>query len=113
MDMTNKFAFDADLAKRVGVRASIVYEAIYNMCKASEKLKVNFYDGYYWASYTTELWESLFPFMKRSELREAVRQLNDYGFIKQGRYGKTSADCNIWFTILVDINDKEKDKLWK
>lgn len=93
-------AFDADVAKDVGVIPAIIYFNISYWCEHNRTNDVNFYDGHYWTYNSTKAFCEQFPYLSKDQINYAIKKLEENGYIMTGNYNKSSYDRTKWFADL-------------
>jgi len=103
-------SFDIEMAKRVGVNASIIFKNIEFWCAKNKANKKHFYDGNYWTYNSIKAWAELFPYLTESQIRTALKKLEDEGFILSGNYSENQYDRTKWFCVISQIDTIKNDK---
>lgn len=91
--------FDEEIACEVGMAAAVIYQNIYfwvEKNKANDKHK---YDGAYWTYNSVKAFSELFPYMTTSQIRRALKILEEKGYIKTGNYNKVAYDRTLWYAL--------------
>lgn len=91
--------FDEEIACEVGMAAAVIYQNIYfwvEKNKANDKHK---YDGTYWTYNSVKAFGELFPYMTSSQIRRALKILEEKGYIKTGNYNKVAYDRTTWYAL--------------
>lgn len=93
---------DADVAKKFGVNAGIIYAFIRYFCasKEAEQSERSFHDGRYWIFNSVAGFQRLFPYLSEKQIRNALRALEDAEYIKSGVFNKHARDRTKWYTDL-------------
>ena len=91
--------FNVEIAERYGVLEAILlnhFEFWQAKNKANEK---NLHDGHYWTYNSTKAFHELFPYASEYQIRNALKHLEEQGFIITGNYNKSSYDRTTWYTL--------------
>jgi len=91
--------FDADIAKKVGVNAAVIFHNILFWCEKNKANEIHFYDGRYWTYNSIKAWRELFPYMTEKQIRIALNKLKKNGYIVTGNYNKSAYDRTTWYSI--------------
>ena len=92
-------SFDVNVAEKVGIEAAIILKNIYWWCKHNKANKKNLHDGKAWTYNSRKAYGELFPYMKDSRIRTALKNLSDEGYIETGTFNKTAYDRTTWYTV--------------
>lgn len=92
-------SFDVNVAEKIGIEAAIFLKNIYWWCKHNCKNKKNIHDGRAWTYNSRRTWKDLFPYMKDSRIRGALKLLADEGYIETGTFNKMAYDRTTWYTV--------------
>jgi hypothetical protein len=92
--------FDIDIAAAVGVNAAVIYSNIQYWCDHSRANEKHFHDGRYWTFNSIPAFAQLYPYMTEKQIRTALKQLLDGGYIAKGNYNTRANDRTNWYTDL-------------
>jgi len=111
--MTHKF--DTEIAKEVGVNAAILYDNIVFWCDKNKANNKHFYDGYYWTYNSVRAWTELFPYLGKKAIENALKKLEEAGYIKSGNYNKSPYDRTKWYCVLgkIDLPKRGNENIQK
>lgn len=91
--------FDTDIATLYGINEAIILENIRFWVMHNEANETNFHDGRYWTFNSIRAFESLFPYMKLTAIRSALKSLEENGLIVTGNYNKSAYDRTKWYSL--------------
>ena len=94
-------SFYIGMAKKVGVNAAIIYEIILLSSLKNKANNENFLHGRYWTCNSIKSWEKIFPYMSSKVIRNALKKLEDKGYIKTGVYNSNPHDRTKWYSVEV------------
>lgn len=92
-------SFDVKVAEKVGIEAAILLKNIYWWCKHNCANGKNVHEGQAWTFNSRRAYAELFPYMKDSRIRAALKLLQDGGYIKTGSFNKIAYDRTTWYTV--------------
>lgn len=95
MKMSNNF--DSDVAMDVGVNGAILYANIQYWCEHNRLNGKNFHDGLYWTYNSMKAFAEQFPYFSEAQVRQALKVLEQKGYIKSGYFNKQSYDRTKWY----------------
>lgn len=97
--ISKKHYFDVDLAKKIGINASVIYENIVFWIDKNEANEKHFHDGLYWTYNSIKAFTTIFPYMSEKAIRNALKTLEEKGFILTGSYNKIGQDRTKWYAL--------------
>lgn len=97
--MAENHSFDIDVAQVVGVNAAIILGSIRHWCKKNSANGKHYHDGRYWSYNSTKAFCEMYPYLGRSAIDNALKKLEDGGYILIGNYNKTKYDRTRWYSI--------------
>ena len=97
--MSNRFFFDPDIAKRVGIREAVVYEYIRFWCEKNRRSNRNLHDGYHWTYGSASKISESMPFISKKQIWLSIKNLHKADLIDIGRYNKKNYDRTAWYRI--------------
>ena len=100
--MTHKF--NIDIAKDVGVNAAILYDNIQWWCIKNRANDKNFYDGEYWTYNSVKAWAELLPYLGKKQIENALKKLEEFGYIGVGNHNSSAYDRTKWYCDLRKID---------
>ena len=92
-------AFDAEVAKLVGVNAAVLFK---NICYWVEKNATNGkneHDGYYWTYNSMKTYAEQFPYLTERQIRTALNKLESEGLVMTGNFNDAAYDRTKWYTV--------------
>ena len=95
--MDKEHSFSTEIAEKVGVNGAIIYKNIVFWCDKNEANDKHFHDGNYWTYNSTKAWKKLFPYMGESQIKTALKKLEECGLVVSGEYNENSYDRTRWF----------------
>ena len=101
--------FDTEVALDVGINAAILYKNIQYWCEKNRTNGQNFYDGYYWTFNSMKAFAEQFPYLSEAQVRQALKVLEEKGYIKSGNYNKRSYDRTKWYADLKSLRLQSKE----
>lgn len=93
-------AFDADIAMEVGMAAAVLYRNIQYWCEKNRTNGMHEHDGLYWTYNSTKAYCEQFPYMNAKQIRKALADLEERGYIKSGNYNENGRDRTKWYADL-------------
>lgn len=90
-------AFDTEVAKDVGVNASIIYKNIQFWCEKNRTNEQNFHGGLYWTYNSIKAFCEQFPYLSEKQIRNSLNILEEKGYIKSGNFNKSTYDRTKWY----------------
>lgn len=100
--MSDMHSFSVDVAKEVGVNAAILLQSIKWWCEKNRANGKHCHDGLYWTYNSVKAWQELYPYLGKSAIDNALKKLEERGFIKVGNYNKSAYDRTKWYAITDD-----------
>ena len=97
--MSDMHSFSVDVAKEVGVNAAILLQSIKWWCAKNKANGKNEHDGLYWTYNSVKAWQELYPYLGKSAIDNALKKLEERGYIKTGNYNSTPYDRTKWYAI--------------
>lgn len=91
--------FNIEIAELVGLEASVILNNLYFWVEHNKANNTNFNDGRYWTYNSIKAYEKLFPYLTKHKIINALKTLEDYGFIVTGNYNKSSYDRTKWYSV--------------
>ena len=91
--------FDIKIAEQYGILEAILLNNFYFWIKKNEANNKNFYDGFYWTYNSIKAFHELFPYASENKIRNALKHLEEEGFIITGNYNKSSYDRTMWYAL--------------
>lgn len=104
---TKTFSFFARDAKLYGTDAATILYHIKYWVERNKEANKNFHDDQYWTYGTIRVFRETFPHLTESQIKTAIKKLEERGAIKSGNYNKQKYDRTKWFSV---IEQKEKKK---
>ena len=104
-------SFDTEIAEQHGVNCAIIYKNLSFWCAKNKANNKNFFDGNFWTYNSVKAWRELFPYLGESQIKTALRKLEEAGLILSGEYNANKYDRTKWFSIveLVVLANGEDD----
>lgn len=93
-------SFSVVIATRFTIEKAILIENLAFWINKNIANKTNFKDGHYWTFNSAEAFAELFPYMSSSSISRWLRELENDGVIKSGKYNKLKYDKTKWYTII-------------
>lgn len=90
-------AFDTEVAQDVGIVAAILYKNIQYWCEKNRTNDQNEHDGLYWTYNSIKAYCQQFPYVKAKQLRKALADLEEKGYIKSGNFNENGRDRTKWY----------------
>lgn len=100
-------AFDTEVAKDVGIVAAILYKNIQFWCEKNRANEMNGHDGLYWTYNSIKAYCELFPYLTAKQIRKALGELEEAGYVKTGNYNDDPRDRTKWYADASIINNIE------
>lgn len=97
------YTFDTDIAEKYGLTGAVILQNLtfwMNKNKANNK---NIHDGKVWTYNSISAFSKLFPWMSESQIKRALKKLEDEGAIETGNYNKQSYDRTKWYTVTCSL----------
>lgn len=91
--------FDEEIACEVGMDAAVIYQNIYFWVEKNKANERHYYDGTYWSYNSVKAFCELFPYMSNSQIRRALKTLEEKGYIITGNYNKVAYDRTKWYAL--------------
>ncbi len=91
-------SFDTEVAEKVGVNAAIIYANIVYWCLKNKANNDNYYDENYWTYNSVKAWKELFPYLGESQIKTALKRLEESGLILVGNYNSDKYNHTKWFS---------------
>jgi hypothetical protein len=92
--------FDIDLAKKLNVNCAIIYKNLEFWCSKNKANNKNFIDGNYWTYNSVKAWKELFPYLGETQIKNALKTLEENGYIMSGEHNANKYDRTKWYCIL-------------
>lgn len=93
-------AFDTEVAQDVGIVAAILYKNIQYWCEKNRTNDQNEHEGLYWTYNSIKAYCEQFPYIKTKQLRKALADLEEKGYIKSGNFNENGRDRTKWYADL-------------
>ena len=103
-------SFDTEIAEKVGVNAAIIYQNIVFWTEKNKANEINFYDGRYWTYNSVSAWKKLFPYMGHSQIKTAIKKLENSGLIVVGNYNESAYNHTKWFAPVQLAENTKQEK---
>jgi hypothetical protein len=103
--------FDIEIATVYGLEEAILLNNLYFWISKNIANEKHFYDGHYWTYNSLAAFQKLFPYITKSKLERAIKNLKASGIIITGNYNETAYDRTTWYAITqkgMDIIKKHK-----
>ena len=108
-------SFDTDVAAMVGTTAATIAYNIKHWCEKNAANGKHEHDGRYWTYNSVDAFESLFPYLTKSQIRTALGKLERAGLVLIGEYNKQARDQTKWYSFepeaVVSIANCEKSQM--
>ena len=92
-------SFDIEIAKEYGVNCAIILKNIYFWVKKNEANERHFHDGRYWTYNSVKAFNELFSYLGESQIKTALKKLEDEGLIVVGNYNEDTRDRTKWYAL--------------
>lgn len=93
-------SFDSEVAKEVGMAAAVLYKNIQYWCEKNRTNDMHEHDGLYWTYNSTKAYCEQFPYMNAKQIRKALSDLEEHGYIKSGNFNENGRDRTKWYADL-------------
>ena len=93
-------AFDADIAMEVGMAAAVLYRNIQYWCEKNRTNGMHEHEGLFWTYNSTKAYCEQFPYMNAKQIRRALMDLEEHGYIKSGIFNENGRDRTKWYADL-------------
>jgi len=90
-------SFDPQIAARVGVNAAVLYQNIVWWCAKNAANRRNEHEGKFWTYNSVKAWAELFPYLTGSQIRLALKKLENEGLILSGTFNEVGYDRTKWY----------------
>lgn len=100
-------SFDTDVAMKVGIVPAILYKNIQYWCEKNRANEMNEHDGIYWTYNSIKAYCEQFPYLTAKQIRKALGDLVEAGYIKTGNYNDDPRDRTKWYADASIINNIE------
>lgn len=100
-------SFDTDVAMKVGIVPAILYKNIKYWCEKNRSNEMNEHDGLYWTYNSIKAYCEQFPYLTAKQIRKALGELEEAGYIKTGNYNDDPRDRTKWYADASIINNIE------
>lgn len=97
--MAMKHSFSVEAAEEVGIVPAVLLDNIAFWCLHNEANGEHFHDGSYWTYNSVKAFSALFPYMKESAIRKALRDLEGAGYLRSGVFNDLPYDRTKWYTV--------------
>lgn len=97
--MGKLYAFDGDLAEKVGVNAAIVFAQVEHWVNWNRIKERNLREGKYWCYNSVREWKKYFPFLSEKQIRTALETLLNEGYLISGNFNTKGYDRTKWYTV--------------
>ncbi len=91
-------SFDDGIAKRYGIEAAVLIEALFKEMRESEGKRDNYHQGHYWAVETVSSLHQQYPYISESKVRRTLELLEKEELIKSGCFNADRRDRAKWYT---------------
>ena len=92
-------SFNIDLAKEIGIEASIIYKHIRFWVEKNKANEKHFYNGRYWTYNSVKAFLELFPYMTRHKINKCLDDLESKGLLVSGNFNPVAYDRTKWYSI--------------
>lgn len=100
-------SFDTDVAMKVGIVPAILYKNIQYWCEKNRANEMNEHDGLCWTYNSVKAYCEQFPYLTAKQIRKALGDLEEAGYIKTGNYNDDPRDRTKWYADASIINNIE------
>ncbi len=91
--------FNIHFATLTGVNEAIICTNLEFWIEHNEKNNKHQFDGLYWTYNTIEAFYELFPYMSKKAIYNALKRLEDEGYILTGNHNVNKYDRTKWYTL--------------
>nr|UWD63392.1 MAG: Replication initiator protein A (RepA) N-terminus [Bacteriophage sp.] len=91
-----KHSFEVKLVKKLGVRTTVVYEVLHDLCEEKARLNADYHDGLFWVRCPRKFLRRTFPYMDITTVDRSLRKLRAEGLIVIGHYDENNGTVN-WY----------------
>ena len=93
------FSFKKEDALKYGVNAALLLHNFKYWLDKNVANGSNIKDGRYWTYNSLTAIHELFPFLGITQIRGALKKLEDSGLLIKGNYNKHNYDRTVWFSL--------------
>jgi uncharacterized phage protein (TIGR02220 family) len=97
--MSDWHSFSVDVACEVGVNAAILLGNIKHWCQKNAANGKHYHEGLYWTYNTVKAMSELYPYLGKKAIDNALRKLEEGGYIRIANYNKNAYDRTRWYAI--------------
>jgi len=98
--MSIKHSFYIEIAEKHGVNCAIIYDNLMFWCTKNKANSKNFHDGNFWTYNSVDAWGKLFPYFGASQIKSALKKLEESGLISSANYNISKYDRTKWYSIV-------------
>lgn len=91
--------FDVKIAEVIGLEASIILNNLIFWVEHNKANNTNFYDGKHWTYNSVEAFKTLFPYLTKHKIINALKLLEENDLIFVGNYNKSNYDRTKWYSV--------------
>lgn len=91
-----KHSFEVELANKMGVHTTVVYERLHDLCAEKARLNADYHDGLFWVRMPYKDFPKIFPYMNAATVSRAIKKLKDEGLVVVGHYDEHNRLVN-WY----------------
>lgn len=95
--IATRYAFDPEIAGRVGINAAVIYAQILWWCDRNEENKVYIRDGSAWVPKRAKDFTASFPFLTSKQVRFAIYKLTAANLIESRAMNAAKLDRTMWY----------------
>lgn len=97
--MIGEHHFHVSVAVEVGVNAAVLLEQFNWWISKNQANGKHFHDGRYWTYNSTKAFAEMYPYMSQKAVKNALRKLEDGGYIVVGDYNENRMKRPNWYSI--------------
>lgn len=89
--------FDVSFAVKYGITEAILMNHFEYWIELNHANGKNFYEGRYWTFNSMKALCEIFPYLTEKKIRNALKNLQELGFLMKGNFNKSSYDRTLWY----------------
>lgn len=92
-------SFDVEIATKIGINEAILLNNIKYRIDKNKANDKHFYEGIHWTYYSEREFNELFPYMCDRNIKRALKNLVENGYLITGNFNLPLHDRKIWYAL--------------
>lgn len=98
-------SFDIYIAEKIGLVESILLNNLKFWIDKNKANNKNFHNGFFWTYNSTSAFRDLFPYLGESQIKRALKSMEEDGYLITGNFNDTPYDRTKWYALTSKADD--------